>query len=417
MNKPHSNPNFRGPKVQGVNLPPAENAPSLVIRRDVMSQGFFANLRDFFTERPSKLPKGASAGDYGRPQFGSGFVDNFKEWFHSGPKATKGAAASLRGADAPGIRVEWKPFYKTFYQNLRDLISPPKESPLQVTSKAVKVKDIWTKDEVFSRAQVLSIVFHGALVLVLLVPILKVATSDVKAKTNDTLVTPLDISNYEAKLPPGAKVASGGGGGGAHEKLPASKGQLPKFSSQQITPPQIIRNPNAKLQVEPTLIGPESLRIPSPNMDRWGDPLAKMVNDSNGPGSGGGMGSGSGGGIGSGNGGGLGPGSGGGTGGGMYHAGDGGIGLPVCVYCPRPDYSDEARKSKYQGDVWLEVLVLENGRPSTSANDIRVTKSLGMGLDEKAIEAVRTWQFKPLIGPSGKPIRYLASIQVQFQLF
>jgi protein TonB len=415
MNTLNSNPNFRGPRAQGVNLPPGEDAPNLVKKRDVMSQGFFANLRDFFTERPAKLPKGTAGGDYGAPQFGTGFMENLREWFHAGPKAAAGGEASLRGADAPGIKVEWKPFYKTFFQNVRDLIAPPKLAPLKVTSKAVKVKDIWTKDEVFSRAQVVSILLHIGFAVLLLVPILKVASTDVKAKTNDLVVTPIDLSDYAAKLPPGAKPAGGGGGGGAHEKEPATKGKLPKFSAQQITPPQIIRNPHAALQVEPTLIGPETLRIPSPNMDRWGDPLAKMVNDSNGPGSGGGMGSGSGGGIGSGNGGGLGPGSGGGTGGGVYRAGDGGIGMPVCVYCPRPDYSDEARKSKYQGDVWLEVLVLENGRPSL--NDIHVTKGLGMGLDEKAIEAVRTWQFKPLIGPNGKAIKVIATVQVQFQLF
>jgi TonB family protein len=415
MNTLNSNPNFKGPRVTGVNLPPSEDAPSLVIKRDVMSQGFFANLRDFFAERPAKMPKGTAGGDYGKPQFGTGFKDNLKEWFHAGPKVAGGAAASLRGADAPGIRVEWKPFYKTFFQNVRDLISPPKEAPLKVTSKAVKVKDIWTKDEVFSRAQVVSICIHAGLVVLVLVPILKVATTSVNAKANNVLVTPLDLSPYESKLPPGAKQAAGGGGGGAHEKEPATRGQLPKFSSQQITPPQIIRNPNAKLQVEPTLIGPDNLRVPSPTSDRWGDPLAKMVNDSNGPGSGGGMGSGSGGGIGSGTGGGLGPGSGGGTGGGAYRAGENGAGYPSCVYCPRPDYSDEARKSKYQGDVWLEVLVLENGKPSP--NDIKVTKSLGMGLDEKAIEAVRTWQFKPAIGPNGKPVKTWTVVQVQFQLF
>src|SRR5262249_36943911 len=159
----------------------------------------------------------------------------------------------------------------------------------------------------------------------IMVPILKAVTTEVKAKQPEYLLTPIDVSPYAAKLPAGAKPAGGGGGGGAHEKLPASMGKAPKFSAQQITPPQIIRNTHAALQVEPTLIGPENLRVPSPNLDRWGDPMGKVLNDSNGPGSGGGMGSGSGGGLGSGTGGGLGPGSGGGTGGGVYRAGDGGI--------------------------------------------------------------------------------------------
>ncbi len=84
-------------------------------------------------------------------------------------------------------------------------------------------------------------------------------------------------------------------------------------------------------------------------MDNYGDPLAKILTGSGGPGSGGGIGTGSGGGIGSGEGGGLGPGSGGGTGGGAYRPGTGGVGYPECLYCPRPNYSDEARKAKYQG--------------------------------------------------------------------
>ena len=154
------------------------------------------------------------------------------------------------------------------------------------------------------------------------------------------------------------------------------------------------------MMVTPTLIGPDALKVPSPNADRWGDPLAKMVTDSNGSGSGGGMGSGSGGGIGSGNGGGLGPGQGGGTGGGIFNAGTGGVGAPACIYCPRPDYSDEARKAKYQGEVLLSLVVMPTGK----ASNIEVVKSPGLGLDQKAIEAVRNWQFKPANGPDGKPV-------------
>jgi hypothetical protein len=84
----------------------------------------------------------------------------------------------------------------------------------------------------------------------------------------------------------------------------------------QIAPPMATpRNLDPKLPAEPTLLGPPDLKIPSPNDANFGDPLAKMMTGSGGPGGGGGIGTGEGGGIGSGTGGGLGPGSGGGTGG------------------------------------------------------------------------------------------------------
>ncbi len=100
---------------------------------------------------------------------------------------------------------------------------------------------------------------------------------------------------------------------------------------------------------------------------------------------------------------------------GAYHAGENGVSYPTCVYCPKPDYPDEARRSRYQGYVWLEVLVLKNGRPSP--DNIEVTRGLGMGLDEKAIEAVRTWEFKPATGPNGRPVKAWTRVGVHFKLF
>jgi TonB family protein len=61
----------------------------------------------------------------------------------------------------------------------------------------------------------------------------------------------------------------------------------------------------------------------------------------------------------------------------------------------------------------VEVTILPNGHVS----NIRVIKSPGMGLDEKTIEAVRNYQFKPAIGPNGKPVTVIAQVQIIFQLF
>src|SRR2546430_14708879 len=116
----------------------------------------------------------------------------------------------------------------------------------------------------------------------------------------------------------------------------------------QFTPPQAkIQNLNPKLAMDPSLLGPPDLKIQSPNMANFSDPLAKNVTDS--------LGNGNGTGIGSGSGGGLGPGEGGGTGGGGFRAGLNGVGSPVCIYFPPPEYSDETRKAKFHGNGLPEV--------------------------------------------------------------
>ena len=84
---------------------------------------------------------------------------------------------------------------------------------------------------------------------------------------------------------------------------------------------------------------------------------------------------------------------------------------PVPVYRPDPDYSEQARKAKYQGTVILAIVVDENGNPT----HIRVVKPLGMGLDEKAIEAVEKWRFRPGM-KDGQPVRVVAQIEINFRL-
>jgi len=94
------------------------------------------------------------------------------------------------------------------------------------------------------------------------------------------------------------------------------------------------------------------------------------------------MGSGNGGGFGSGNGAGYRPGDGSGFGG-SFGTG-GGITPPVAIYRPDPEFSEQARRARYGGTVWLSIVIDADGR----ARDIKVVRSLGMGLDEKAIKAV-----------------------------
>jgi TonB family protein len=142
----------------------------------------------------------------------------------------------------------------------------------------------------------------------------------------------------------------------------------------------------------------------------WGDPLAKLGPPSSGTGSGSGIGSGKNGGIGPGDGPGLGPGQNGGFGGEVYSAG-GGVSAPALLVQVDPEYSEEARKAKYSGVVVLSIEVDQVGR----TRNLRIAKGVGLGLDEKAIEAVKQWRFKPGL-KNGKPVIVRAQIEVNFRL-
>jgi TonB family protein len=223
------------------------------------------------------------------------------------------------------------------------------------------------------------------------------------------LVGGAELSDYT--LPVSKSKAGGGGGGGDRDKLEASAGRLPKKSLTQITPPAaVIRNQDPKLAVEPTVVMP-NIPVKEPNIAALGDPKGVIGPPSNGTGSGGGIGSGSGGGVGSGRGPGVGPGWGGGIGGGAYRVG-GGVSAPRTLYAPDPEYSEEARKAKYQGTVILWVVVGPDGR----VHDMKVVRPLGLGLDEKALEAVKQWKFEPA-RKDGQPVAVQINVEVNFRLY
>jgi periplasmic protein TonB len=227
-----------------------------------------------------------------------------------------------------------------------------------------------------------------------------------------TLIAP---SPDSYTLPTSRKLISGGGGGGDHSSIPAPKGHLPKAALVQITPPAIVmRNEKPRLAVEPTVIIPPQVHVAENNMPNLGvssAPVMPAAPPSNGTGSGGGIGSGSGGGVGVGHGPGVGAGSGGGIGGGVYKVG-GGISAPQAISAPDPDYTEEARRAKTQGTCVLWLIVDSAGRP----RDIKVVRGLGLGLDAKALEAVRQWRFQPAL-KDGKPVDVQISVEVEFHLY
>ena len=208
--------------------------------------------------------------------------------------------------------------------------------------------------------------------------------------------------------------AGGGGGGGDKSPLPGTKGKLPKIAPRQFTPPMaVIQNANPKLPVEPTLILLAEVSLPATNLAELGDPFGGLGPTSNGPGSGGGIGTGDGTGVGPGTGLGLGPGEGGGTGGlkGGLGAVGGAVSSPVLLYKVEPEFSEQARKAKHQGVVILYGEVDTSGR----LRNVRVIQALGLGLDEKAVEAVQKWKFRPGY-QNGRPVVAAATIEVNFHL-
>lgn len=303
-----------------------------------------------------------------------------------------------------------EPWYHSLVTQVRELLHPKKEPPLIVTSQPIPVKDIWGDYRYTRQAAASSVVSHVLGVTLLIVVFTHPAVQQA-ARQTATLILPADLSPFLPMAKPAAKPAGGGGGGGDHSPLPASKGKLPKFALEQFTPPTTkIMNENPKLIMDPTVIVPPELQPPQVNLAQFGDPLGRLGPPSNGTGSGGGIGSGSGGGVGSGTGPGVGPGSGGGMGGGVFRVG-GGVSAPQLIHRIDPEYSEEARKAKHQGTVELYVEVEPDGR----AHKVVVRRSLGLGLDEKAIEAVRQWRFKPAMR-DGKPVTVGALVTVHFRL-
>lgn len=302
-----------------------------------------------------------------------------------------------------------EPWYRSFFRNLKETINPPKLPPLEVTSKPVAVKSIWG----FSggqerRAGLTSMMVHGGVIaLLFLVGTNKAVQNAVKEHI--TLIAP-DLAPYIPQKPKPTPMG-GGGGGGDRSPTPASKGKLPRVAPRQFTPPAaVVHNTNPKLVMEPTLVIQPDAQLPQINMTQYGDPFGKAGPPSNGTGSGGGIGSGSGGGVGPGSGAGFGPGSGGNMGGGVFRIG-GGVSAPLLLYKVEPEYSEEARKAKFQGTVVLYVVVDEKGNP----RELKVVRPLGLGLDEKAIEAVQKWRFKPGV-KDGKAVSVAATIEVNFRL-
>jgi TonB family protein len=220
----------------------------------------------------------------------------------------------------------------------------------------------------------------------------------------------------------------GGGGGGGGLREPAPPPPAERKGAATLRSPVPVRRPPARVdpppvvheepppppKPEPEIVAPV-VQVASDPRDRAGVPWTPreappQEADSHGPGTAGGTGSGQGTGIGEGQGAGLGAGSGGGTGGGPYRPGAG-ITAPAIVHEVKPDYTEEGRRRRIEGDVELEIVVKSDG----TVGSVKLLHALGAGLDERAMEAVRQWRFSPA-RRYGTPVDVIVEIAMEFKL-
>ncbi len=307
-----------------------------------------------------------------------------------------------------GKAFEEKPIWKELYENIHDVFFPPKLPPLVLTSTPIPVVD-----PMAVKANPWAIGTSSAVNLAILAIAIWLGITFIHppAKVQQNL-TNIDVSDV-LKAPKMAAAAGGGGGGGSHDLVDPMKGKLPPRMKDPITPPMVPVLEKPKLAFTPAINVQKDITLPdNPQMENFGVKSSSNVTlAANGSGGGGGMGSGYGGGLGSGNGNGFGPGEGGNTGGGVYRIG-GGVSAPVAIFTPEAEFSDEARRAKYQGVCLISLIVDAQGNPQNP----RVVRPLGMGLDEKALEPVRKYKFKPAM-KGGKPVAVMMSIEVNFRLY
>jgi len=306
-----------------------------------------------------------------------------------------------------GKAFDERPIWAGLWESIRDVFFPVKLPPLELTSQPIPVPDRMAVKPNPWAIGISSTINISLLLLAIWLSIRVVH----KIMDQPIVATNIDIGDYNA--PQSDVKAGGGGGGGDRSIIEANKGKLPEKAPDPITPPQpqVIEHP--KLPEPPAINVQQDIQLANNDMPMIGVHVSPQVQlASAGGGNGAGMGTGSGGGLGSGNGNGYGPGSGGNAGGGPYRVG-GKISAPVAIYNPDPEFSDEARRAKYQGVCVLSVIIDAQGNPQ----DVRVIRTLGMGLDEKAIEAVRKWKFKPAMKDGKTPVPVMMNIEVDFHLY
>ena len=282
--------------------------------------------------------------------------------------------------------------------SIRDAFFAPKLPPLELESEPVPVVDrMAVKRD--PKATAISTVINVAIVLAILWFAAHKVLAPPPIKT--AAINLVDPPPPPPKLPP--KQVTMGGGGGQKGPTPVTKGNPPPPAPQTLNPPKAPPTVAPKIEIPVTVDVQKDIKMAKTDVPNFGMPNSPLVGMS--------MGNGKGGGLGSGSGNGIGPGSGGNMGGGIRKIG-GGVSAPVILFQPEPEFSEEARKAKVAGNVLVYLQVDASGRPA----HVRVLRGIGLGLDEKAMEAVRQYKFKPAM-ENGHPVAVEMNVEVNFTIF
>jgi periplasmic protein TonB len=307
-----------------------------------------------------------------------------------------------------GKTFEDPPIWTSLWESVQDVFFPRKLPPLVLTSTPIPVPD-----RMAVKLSPLATGISATINIIILVVVLffvgkKIIDTVNKPPMN---LTSIDVGDYNAAK--AAQKNGGGGGGGDRSIIDASKGKLPKIEKDPVVPPMVQTFDKPKIEMPAAIDVQKDIKLPdNPDLPTIGMKTGVNVVLSNGTGSGGGMGSGSGGGLGSGNGIGYGPGSGWNTGGGLAQVG-GRVSAPIPLFQPEAEFSDEARRAKYQGVCLVGLIVDAQGNPQ----NVHIVRPLGMGLDEKAMEAVRKYKFKPAMRDGKTPVAVPVNVEVNFRLY
>ena len=306
-----------------------------------------------------------------------------------------------------GKTFEDMPIWAGLWENFHDALFPAQLPPLQLTSTPIPMPDRMAGKTNPWALGTATLVNGGVVALLLLLGLGTTIHHLPKSPSGESI----DLKDFTLFAPPSA-TAHGGGGGGNHELIDPMLGRAPKQELMPTVPPQIPMLDNPRLPVDPAVA--VQVKLPDnsslPNIGALKSPNVNLI--SIGQGGPAGIGSHGTGGDGPGNGPGAGPGSNGNYGGSVYTPGVGGVTQPVPIVFPEAEFSDEARRSKYQGICLIAVIVDAHGYPQNP----RVIRPLGMGLDEKAMEAVKRYRFKPAL-KDGKAVPVMITVAVNFRLY
>jgi len=326
-------------------------------------------------------------------------------------KGDQGASVPVSGHELDaflGHAFKEEPIWASLWERIQDLFFPVKLPPLDLTSTPIPVPD-----RMAVKANPWAIGISSTLNITILLLAIWLGIRAINNIVHPAVqATNIDVGDY--KMPKSSTQAGGGGGGGDRSIIEANKGKLPEKAKDTITPPQPQTIDKPKLPDPPTINVQKNIQLP----DNMNMPMIGMKESANvtlasaGGGNGAGMGTGSGGGMGPGGGNGYGPGYGGNAGGGVYQVG-GRISAPEVVHSVEAEFSDEARRAKYQGVCLISLIVDSQGNPQ----NIRVARALGMGLDEKAIEAIRQYKFRPAMKDGKTAVPVMITIEVDFRLY